>query len=494
MAQKSSIAANLKPEQRKQLFIEMQSSAQTVTALANQEGVSRKFLYQQQQKGNQALEREFNQPQEDSEVLYWIPVTKKWIFQVILALILICHSSYRGVVEFLRDVFDYQVSVATVHNRVGSVVAQAQKINQAQDLSGIKVGLKDEIFQSGLPVLAGVDAFSTYCYMLVAADHRDEDHWGWHLLEASEKGLNPDYSIADAAKGLRAGHEAVWHGKPCHGDTFHIVHQGEGLTNYLHRRAQGATSQREKVEEKLKKAKKKGEGNRWSRKLVLARLAEERAQKLAQEVSILFDWLKHDILALAGPDCPSRRDLWDFIVAELKQREAGCGGRIRRFRTALENQKEDLLAFAAVLDEKLTDISQQFQIPLYLVRKVCLLQGQNPQQTSYWATWNQLHPQIGSQFYLLVEAVEQAMKETPRASSLVENFNSRLRNYFFLRRQLGNNYLDLLRFFLNHRTFLRSEHPEREGKSPAELLTGESHNHWLELLGFDLFRRPATLV
>ena len=114
MAQKSSIAANLKPEQRKQLFIEMQSSAQTVTALANQEGVSRKFLYQQQQKGNQALEREFNQPQEDSEVLYWIPVTKKWIFQVILALILICHSSYRGVVEFLRDVFDYQVSVATV--------------------------------------------------------------------------------------------------------------------------------------------------------------------------------------------------------------------------------------------------------------------------------------------------------------------------------------------------------------------------------------------
>ena len=158
------------------------------------------------------------------------------------------------------------------------------------------------------------------------------------------------------------------------------------------------------------------------------------------------------------------------------------------------NQKEDLLAFAAVLDEKLTDISQQFQIPLYLVRKVCLLQGQNPQQTSYWATWNQLHPQIGSQFYLLVEAVEQAMKETPRASSLVENFNSRLRNYFFLRRQLGNNYLDLLRFFLNHRTFLRSEHPEREGKSPAELLTGESHTHWLELLGFDLFRRPATVV
>ena len=69
------------------------------------------------------------------------------------------------------------------------------------------------------------------------------------------------------------------------------------------------------------------------------------------------------------------------------------------------------------------------------------------------------------------------MMETPRASSLVENFNSRLCNYFFLRRILGNDYLDLLRFFLNHRTFLRSERPEREGKSPTELLIGESHPH-----------------
>jgi len=81
-----------------------------------QKGVSRKFLYRQQQKGNQALELGFNQAKDESEILYWIPVTKNWIFQVILALIFICHSSYRGVVELMRDLFDYQISVATVHN------------------------------------------------------------------------------------------------------------------------------------------------------------------------------------------------------------------------------------------------------------------------------------------------------------------------------------------------------------------------------------------
>jgi hypothetical protein len=81
------------------------------------------------------------------------------------------------------------------------------------------------------------------------------------------------------------------------------------------------------------------------------------------------------------------------------------------------------------------------------------------------------------------------MAQTPRASSIVENLNSRLRNYFFLRRQIGHGYLHLLRFFLNHRRFLRSDRPERVGKSPTELLTGQTQPHWLELLGYTRFQR-----
>ena len=80
-------------------------------------------------------------------------------------------------------------------------------------------------------------------------------------------------------------------------------------------------------------------------------------------------------------------------------------------------------------------------------------------------------------------------RRTVRASSVVENLNSRLRNYFSLRRHLGPDYLHLLQFFLNHRRFLRSEHEERVDQSPAELLTGQSHAHWLELLGYKRFSR-----
>ena len=87
-----------------------------------------------------------------------------------------------------------------------------------------------------------------------------------------------------------------------------------------------------------------------------------------------------------------------------------------------------------------------------------------------------------------MQAVAEALKQTPRASAMVENLNSRLRNYFFLRRSLGDSYLSLLQYFLNHRRFSRSRVPERVGKSPKQLLTGQPHPHWLEI-GFERFQR-----
>ncbi|MGB2823575.1 MAG: hypothetical protein WBF17_21525 [Phycisphaerae bacterium] len=49
--------------------------------------------------------------------------------------------------------------------------------------------------------------------------------------------------------------------------------------------------------------------------------------------------------------------------------------------------------------------------------------------------------------------------------------------------------LNQAQFFLNRRRFLRSECPHRVGKSPAELLTGQPQQHWLELLGYERFQR-----
>jgi len=194
-------------------------------------------------------------------------------------------------------------------------------------------------------------------------------------------------------------------------------------------------------------------------------------------------WLSHDVLALAGPDLATRRELFDFIVAELAAREPEDARRIRPVRVALQNQRDDLLAFAGVLDSKLADIARVHAITELLVRDACVLHRLPTTSPLYWQGWNRLRAQTGSKFHTLFAAVSRVMADTPRSSSLVENLNSRLRTYFTLRRHLGGSYLDLLHFFLNHRRFLRSRRAERQGKSPRKLMTGQGHPHWLTLLG-----------
>lgn len=132
---------------------------------------------------------------------------------------------------------------------------------------------------------------------------------------------------------------------------------------------------------------------------------------------------------------------------------------------------------------QLTSIAQAHELSEHLVRAACVLHRKPSTAPAYWQGWNRLRARMGAKFYVVFDAVAQAMAQTPRSSALVENLNSRLRNYFTLCRQLGGSYLGLLQFFLNHRCFLRSRIPERVGKSPRQLMTGQSHPHWLTLLG-----------
>jgi len=175
MSPNLSVAASLPPDIRKVIAIQVLSKSEPVSHLSAKHQVSRKFVYQQEHKAQQALDESFAPSPEDHEVLFYLPITKTWLFQLILGLVLFCHSPYRGVVELFRDLFDLPISIGTIHNRLQSAAASASEVNQAQDLSRIKVGLHDEIFQGSQPVLAGVDAASTYCYLLQQVEHRDEE-------------------------------------------------------------------------------------------------------------------------------------------------------------------------------------------------------------------------------------------------------------------------------------------------------------------------------
>jgi hypothetical protein len=377
------------------------------------------------------------------------------------------------------------ISLGTVHNIHQQAAQGAIAINDSIDLSAIQVGLHDEIFQGSQPVLAGIDAASTYCYLLAAEDHRDGDTWAIHLLDLHAQGLNPDYTIADVGSGLRAGQKIAWADTPCHGDVFHIQQQFETLASIWTRIARGVRSKREELEARLANPRRRCQDSLLVGRLAELRQVEARAHQQADDLRTLAQWLERDVLSLAGPDRATRQELFDFVVNELRQREPEDPSRIGTVRRALQHQRDDLLAFAGVLDEKLDTIARAAAVPDYLVRATCLLHRKPDTSGAFWQGWNRLHAVMGRKFYGVYAAVSQAMGNTPRSSSLVENLNSRLRSCLTLRRHLNGSkaYLGLLQFFFNHRRFMRSRCGERIGKSPREVMTGQDHPHWLTLLG-----------
>jgi len=102
-------AAKLSENDRKDLAIQALAGSGTVSDLAARHGVSRKFIYQQTHKAVAALDDAFLSAAPDHEVLFEVAGTKAWLRQVIVALTLTCRSSYRGVVEFLRDLLGVPV-------------------------------------------------------------------------------------------------------------------------------------------------------------------------------------------------------------------------------------------------------------------------------------------------------------------------------------------------------------------------------------------------
>ncbi len=194
--------------------------------------------------------------------------------------------------------------------------------------------------------------------------------------------------------------------------------------------------------------------------------------------------MKQDVLAFHGPTLKQRQELYDFIVEEIRAREELLPHRLRPVRVLLERHRDSLLAFAAVLENIFEVAAAHFSLPVELIQQVHQLQGIAQGSVAHSNAWARLVEQLGPKLVVVESFLRHATAHVHRASSAVENLNSRLRTYFFLRRSAHQSALVLLRFFLNHRRYPRSESEQRVGKSPAEVLSGAEHPHWLEMLGF----------
>ena len=166
----------------------------------------------------------------------------------------------------------------------------------------------------------GVDTASTFCYLLSQEEHRDADTWGVRLLELAERGFAPDAIVADFGTGLRAGQALALPQVPCRGDVFHLIHDLEPVVTYLENRAYDALEclRTAGAGAGPTSAGRAGPRRAWPSDCGRPAPPATRPSPWRTMSGCLAEWLRHDVLAVAGPCYAERLVLYDFILAELR--------------------------------------------------------------------------------------------------------------------------------------------------------------------------------
>ena len=464
-------------------------SGMKITHTANKHGVCRNSVYAHQHTAKQAIHNAFDNTG-DQTVLFHLPVTQAFICQVVLALVLICKSSYRDVIQFIADIFDHPISLGQIANLMKSASIQAQLINQTYDLSGIKNSAADELYHWNNPILAVVDIPSRFCAMLTKEERRDADTWAVSLLDIIPQGYQPAVNISDHAAGLKKGFEIALPDTHLRFDHFHLIKATNELLRCLKNQKASATTAVITLQWRMEKAKAKKKGRRLSAKLTVANQQLGDAQALYETVDTLCTWLQYDVLQLPGIKPEDREALYDFIVDVLSQVQAQHR-RIANYVSSLKNQKPHLLAVSYTLHDAFQQIAATYDVAIDDIWAICYNTRFDSQALNYHLHSQPLADKLGECYDLIEDEVLAVMATTHRCSSMVENFNSRLRPYLDKRKQVTNKQLALYQFILNHRPFQRSHHAHLVGKTPAEALTGKPHAHWLELLGYQRFKKAV---
>ena len=93
-----------------------------------------------------------------------------------------------------------------------------------------------------------------------------------------------------------------------------------------------------------------------------------------------------------------------------------------------------------------------------------------------------LYRRFGKRLPEAREVLDELLSETRRASSMIENLNSRLRRFMDLKGEIPENFLILIKVFFNTKKQIRSVHDSRKGTSALDRLTGKVNLEFLDIV------------
>ena len=495
-----------------------------LTEMARDLEVDRRRLYEVRERAEEVLAREFEQsgdddvvsepgPEElpDDRVLFNLAVTVGHVKRAIIALRVISPASIRDIVGLLPILFG--IGAAWSFGTIQSVLTEAGKRAKAFSLtvalSSIECVVLDEMFSQNRPVLAGLDIATQYLFLLAERPSRTGEEWHTVLEELrTGQGLTPERVVKDAGTGLALGVETTWKGIEQRDDCFHAILMFGKARFYLERRALGAITTEYEAEQKRERgdesARRRG-GQEWRRAKEGAKRAIERFDAFER---LCFEAQELSKLARTGTGELYTQDEVKSGLERIGLAMMQVGGNhARKAGRYLKNRAPGLAVHLRALGEDLAKVTDEAGGEALMKAATRLYQaaldaksktGTEPKKK---AATEELRAAIrhlvdqaqgdGVKVHRAVKAVFPVLEKRERASSAIENFNSVLRPYLVVHKNVQQNFLELFRYYWNTRT---REWGKGKGTSAYEQLSGIRVPDWLGLLGYPVKAAEHSLL
>lgn len=447
----------------------------SVADISRESQVSRTYIYQQK-----AIVQDYMETLDtQGDAVPSINMDKHFIKRMVLSLSLDCHASMEGIQRTFSSVLGLNLSAGKISSILTEASERAEIFDSSIPLDGITQGANDEIFQGNVPVLTGIDVESTYVYLLAEACDRSADTWHLFMEDRKEQGLELKVSISDAGTGLNAGIPRAFPEICVQPDIFHELRPVGAELARLERKAEKLIADEDGLE-------KRACGKRPHKKTMeqLDQIYEkvELAIREYDLLRILFCWLV-ELTGFSGYSFQDACGLAEWVLSEM---ESAFPGRTKLLKQIgkIKEKLPQILSFLQRLQEGFTTAASEKGIPEESFHIMYQQKAFQSCSREYVQMEYSLGELLGNDYGMARREFNLILGRTKRASSLVENLNSRIRVYMNLKRIVPEKYFTLLKVYLNTRKYHRSRIPERVGKSPLELLTGKKYPEFLEVLGY----------
>ena len=446
-----------------------------IDEISNATGMSRAYIYQQKEKV-EAYAASLDEPE---TAIKTITLTKTFIMRAIVILALYCRSPLEGIQSFFEYSLGINRSIGYISGVINDAARKAQVFDDNIRLDGVSQGANDEIFQGSTPVLTGIDAQSSYIYMLEQASDRKAETWEIYMEDRKDKGLDLKVSLNDGGVGLIAGIAKAFPNAAIQRDTFHALYEMGKEVSKAERKAYALIRSEYELFERL-------DGERPKEKTLNMLIDNapkmEEAIRIYDTINTYYTWLT-EILGFSGYSAIEATELATWTLNGIEKAAAGFPG-LQKECEKTRKILPSLLSYIGRLETAMEERAQDLGIPCdafhMMYRQLRFGANATEFQLIEYKLWGMLADKYGdarAEFSKLLNSIK-------KASSLVENLNGRIRDYMEIKRVVPENFFVLLKVYFNTRSYRRSRCPERIGKSPFELLTGEAQPDFLEALGY----------